>query len=302
MTTPLGRIEVVGVPLDLGAGLRGVDVGPSAIRHAGLLARLRALGYQVSDAGNLAAAVADSIDEGNPRARFASAVAETCRSLRHCVVRTIRDNATPVILGGDHSIAAGTLAGLLDARPEVRVLWLDAHGDLNTPLTTLSGNVHGMPLGAALGEAPNLFSGLDWDQRALPSDRVAIIGLRSLDPGERALIKRRGIRVYTMTDVDRFGIFDVVQRALDYLHPEPDQLHLSLDLDVVDPDAAPGVGTPVAGGVTIREAHLAMEMIAQTGTLGSLEAVEVNAFRDTENKTGRLAADLILSAFGQTIL
>ena len=302
MTTLSGRIEVVGVPLDLGAGLRGVDVGPSAIRHAGLLARLRALGYQVSDAGNLPASVADSIDEGDPRARFARAVAETCRTLRGSVARTVRDGATPIILGGDHSIAVGTLAGLLDVRPEVRVLWLDAHGDLNTPRTTPSGNVHGMPLGAALGEAPDLFPELDWDRRALAADRVAIVGLRSLDPGERALIKRRGIRVYTMTDVDRFGIYDVVQRALDFLNPSPGQLHLSLDLDVVDPDAAPGVGTPVSGGITIREAHLAMEMIAQGGALGSLEAVEVNAFRDAENKTGRLAADLILSAFGQTIL
>ncbi|HEX5414807.1 MAG TPA: arginase [Chloroflexota bacterium] len=302
MKTDANRIEVVGVPLDLGAGLRGVDVGPSAMRLAGLLPRLRALGYEVSDAGNLPAAVADSIAEGNPKARYAGPVAEVCQTLRASVTQTLKDGATPVILGGDHSIAAGTLAGLLDERPPLRVLWLDAHGDMNTPTTTPSGNVHGMPLAAALGEAPNVFPGLDWDRRALGADRIVLIGLRSLDPGERALIKRRDIRVYTMSDIDRYGIHNILERALDYLHPSARQLHLSLDLDVVDPDAAPGVGTPVSGGMTIREAHLAMEMIAQTGFLGSLEAVEVNAFRDTANKTGRLATDLILSAFGQTIL
>lgn len=302
MTTESNRIEVVGVPLDLGAGLRGVDVGPSAMRLAGLLPRLRDLGYEVCDAGNLPVAVADSIDEGNPKARYARTVAEVCRTLRASVSQTIRGGARPVILGGDHSIAAGTLAGLLDERPDLRVLWLDAHGDMNTPETTPSGNVHGMPLAAALGEASDVFPGLGWDQRSLDATRIVLIGLRSLDPGERALIRRRGIRVYTMADIDRHGMHSVMERALDYLHPSAQQLHLSLDLDVVDPDAAPGVGTPESGGITVREAHLAMEMLAQTGFLGSLEAVEVNAFRDTANKTGLLATDLILSAFGQTIL
>ena len=302
MTTESNRIEVVGVPLDLGAGLRGVDVGPSAMRLAGLLPRLRGLGYEVCDAGNLSVAVADSIDEGNPKARYARTVAEVCRALRASVSQTIRSGARPVILGGDHSIAAGTLAGLLDERPELRVLWLDAHGDMNTPETTPSGNVHGMPLAAALGEAPDVFPDLGWDQRSLDAERIALIGLRSLDSGERELIRRRGIRVYTMADIDRHGMHNVMERALDYLHPSAQQLHLSLDLDVVDPDAAPGVGTPESGGITVREAHLAMEMLAQTGFLGSLEAVEVNAFRDTANKTGILATDLILSAFGQTIL
>ena len=160
----------------------------------------------------------------------------------------------------------------------------------------------GMPLAAALGEAPDVFPGLGWERRSLDAARIVLIGLRSLDPGERVLIRRRGIRVYTMADIDRHGMHNVLERALDYLHPSAQQLHLSLDLDVVDPDAAPGVGTPESGGITVREAHLAMEMLAQTGFLGSLEAVEVNAFRDTANKTGILATDLILSAFGQTIL
>jgi arginase len=282
-------IEVIGVPLDLGAGLRGVDVGPSAMRHAGLLPRLRLLGYAATDAGNLPAPVSES-------------VGEVCRALRQSVASTLRRGAVPLILGGDHSLSAGSLAGVLDARAQTRLLWLDAHGDLNTPGTTPSGNVHGMPLAVALGQAPELFPGLDWDHRRIAPEQVVLVGVRSLDLGERELIRRLSLHVFTISDVDRLGIYEVMQRALSYLKPAPGQLHLSLDLDVVDPSAAPGVGTPVAGGITVREAHLALELIAQSGTLGSLEAVEVNAIRDHENQTGRLASDLILSAFGQTIL
>ena len=299
-TTP--AIEVIGVPLDLGAGLRGVDVGPSAMRHAGLLPRLRLLGYAATDAGNLPAPVSESADEGDTSARFALAVGEVCRALRLSVASTLRRGAVPLILGGDHSLSAGSLAGVLDARAQTRLLWLDAHGDLNTPGTTPSGNVHGMPLAVALGQAPELFPGLDWDHRRIAPEQVVLVGVRSLDSGERELIRHLGLRVFTISDVDRLGIYEVMQRALSYLKPAPGQLHLSLDLDVVDPSAAPGVGTPVAGGITVREAHLALELIAQSGTLGSLEAVEVNAIRDHENQTGRLASDLILSAFGQTIL
>lgn len=300
--TAIRQIEVVGVPLDLGAGLRGVDVGPSAMRHAGLVPRLRALGHRVTDLGNLAAPVAESVDEGSPTARFADSVAEVCRGLRASVGGCLARGATPLLLGGDHSLAAGSLAGVLDQRPSARVLWFDAHGDLNTPATTPSGNVHGMPLAAALGQAPDLFPGLDWERRQLQTDRLALVGVRSLDPGERERIRQLGIRVFTIADVDRLGIYEVVQRALAYLQPPPDSLHLSFDLDIVDPLFAPGVGTPVSGGITMREAHLALEMIAQTDLLASAEVVEVNAIRDHENQTGQLATDLILSAFGQTIL
>lgn len=295
-------IEVVGVPLDLGAGLRGVDVGPSAVRHAGLVPRLRALGYATIDRGNLSTPVSEEIVEGDRRRRYAAAVAAVCAGLRDCVTGVLDRGATPLILGGDHSLAAGSLAGILTRRPTARVLWIDAHGDLNTPETTPSGNVHGMPLAVALGEAPSLFPGLGWERLSLAPNQVALVGVRSLDPPERALIRRLGIQVFTISDVDRLGIFEVIQRALDHLHPEPGDLHLSLDLDVVDPTAAPGVGTPVPGGITVREAHLAMEQVAQSGLLGSMEVVEVNAIRDHENQTGRLAADLILSAFGQSIL
>lgn len=296
------RVEVIGVPLDLGAGLRGVDVGPSAMRHAALLPRLRSLGYAATDQGNLATPVADSVAEGDPTQRYAEAVAVVCRDLRFRVVQVVQRGGVPLILGGDHSLAAGSLAGLLDCRPGTRVLWLDAHGDANTPVTSPSGNVHGMALAAALGHAPELFAGLGWDRRALLPGRVALVGVRSLDPGERELIRHLGVHVFTIADVDRRGIFDVIENALAYLAPAPGELHVSLDLDVVDPTSAPGVGTPVPGGITVREAHLAMEVIANSRTLGSLEAVEVNAIRDHENQTGRLAVDLILSAFGQTIL
>jgi arginase len=296
------RVEVVGVPLDLGAGLRGVDVGPSAMRHAGLLPRLRALGYHAVDVGNVPTPVAEAVEEGSATARFSAAVAAVCQALRTCVRDTLDRGAAPLILGGDHSLAAGSLAGLLDRRPATRVLWLDAHGDVNTPTTTPSGNVHGMPLAAALGQTPTLFPNLGWAERCLPPEHVVLVGTRSLDPGERELIRRLNLRVFTIADVDRFGIYEVIQRAIDYLRPAPGQLHLSLDVDVIDPTSAPGVGTPVAGGMTPREAHLAMELIAQTGLLGSLEVVEVNAIRDHENQTGRLATDLILSALGQTIL
>ena len=304
MTIATGRrrVEVVGVPLDLGAGLRGVDVGPSAMRHAGLVPRLRGLGHDVVDVGNLSAPVAEAIGEGNPSARFAEPVGVVCRELRDRVSEAMVRGATPVILGGDHSLAAGSLAGLLDCQPELRVIWFDAHGDLNTPETTPSGNVHGMPLATALGRAPDLFPGLNWETRCLRSERVALIGVRSLDPGERDLIRELGIAVYTIADVDRLGIYEVVERALSQLSPLPGCLHVSFDLDIVDPLFAPGVGTPVPGGITIREAHLALEMIAQTGHLCSLEAVEVNAIRDHQNQTGQLATDLILSALGQTIL
>ncbi|HVB96145.1 MAG TPA: arginase [Chloroflexota bacterium] len=302
MSNSLGRIEVLGVPMDLGAGLRGVDVGPSAMRHAGLIPRLRQLGYDVVDGGNLPIQIAAEVPVGNPAARYSEVVDEVCRTVRSRVSSALNGGATPIILGGDHSLSAGSLAGVLDVRPETKVLWLDAHPDLNTPATSPSGNIHGMPLALALGQAPDLLADLGWDGRRLKSERLAIVGLRSTDPGERALIRRLGICVYTVADVDRYGMYEVMQRVLDRLNPQAGQLHVSLDLDVVDPYAAPGVGTPVAGGITIREAHLALEMVAQTGILGSIEAVEVNSFRDHENQTGRLATDLVLSAFGQTIL
>jgi arginase len=296
------RIEVIGVPLDLGAGLRGVDVGPSAMRHAGLVGRLRSLGYETIDAGNVLTPVADTVLEGSPVARYAMAVDEVCQKVRAAVASAIRSGAVPLVLGGDHSIAAGSLAGIIDERASPRVLWIDAHADLNTPETTPSGNVHGMPLAAALGAAATVFPNLGWRDRSISPAHVVLVGLRSLDPGERELIRRLNLTAFTMADIDRVGIYDVIERALERLDATAEQLHVTFDLDVMDPAVAPGVGTPVPGGMTVREAHLAMELIAQSGTLGSMEAVEVNAIRDHENQTGRLAVDLILSAFGQTIL
>src|SRR5579884_1789754 len=194
------RIEVVGVPLDLGAGLRGVDVGPSAMRHAGLVPRLRALGHDVVDVGNLSAPVAESVEEGSRRARYAEPVAQVCRALRSTVRDSLARGALPLILGGDHSLAAGSLAGVLDQRPDVRVLWLDAHGDLNTPATTPSGNVHGMPLAVVLGQT-QLFGSLGWTERCLAPERLVLFGIRNLDPGEKELLRKLRIRVFTMSEI-----------------------------------------------------------------------------------------------------
>jgi arginase len=295
------KIAIIGAPLDLGAGRRGVDMGPSAIRYAGLEARLDALGYDCFDWGNVGTAVAEATTEGDPRARFLNEIKEACKHVAHRVAEAVRTGVVPVVLGGDHSVALGTLGGLASVRGAGGVLWIDAHGDLNTPETSPSGNVHGMPLAAALGVAGDEFGNDSWPLPALDPARVALIGVRSLDEGERELVHELGIFVATMTDLDRRGVEPVVREALERVQGAP-FVHVSLDMDVVDPDVAPGVGTPVRGGLSYREAHLAMELIAETGVVGSLEVVEVNPILDRENATGRLAVELAASAFGARIL
>ncbi|HUE76132.1 MAG TPA: arginase, partial [Chloroflexota bacterium] len=251
-------VEIVGVPLDLGAGHRGVDMGPSAIRYAGLNDGLSQLGIRYRDHGNLTVPVAEELSEGDRRARYSSAVGDVCRQLRDSVVGMVERASIPLILGGDHSLAIGSLAGLLSVRPNTRVIWVDAHGDGNTPHTSPSGNVHGMPLGVALGEATGLFDSLGWDRLRLPPQNIVLLGVRDLDPDEKAMVRRRGLCVYTMEQIDRVGLRQTVQEALDRLDPGPGELHVSFDADVVDPLYAPGVGTPVAGGLTYREAHAVM--------------------------------------------
>jgi arginase len=295
------KIAIIGAPLDLGAGRRGVDMGPSAIRYAGLEARLDALGYDCFDWGNVGTAVAEATTEGDPRARFLNEIKEACKHVAHRVAEAVRTGVVPVVLGGDHSVALGTLGGLASVRGAGGVLWIDAHGDLNTPETSPSGNVHGMPLAAALGVAGDEFGNDSWPLPALDPARVALIGVRSLDEGERELVHELGIFVATMTDLDRRGVEPVVREALEQVQGAP-FVHVSLDMDVVDPDVAPGVGTPVRGGLSYREAHLAMELIAETGVVGSLEVVEVNPILDRENATGRLAVELAASGFGARIL
>ena len=295
------KIAIIGAPLDLGAGRRGVDMGPSAIRYAGLEARLDALGYDCFDWGNVETAVAEATTEGDPHARFLTEIKEACRHVAQRAAEAARGGVVPIVLGGDHSVALGTLGGLASARGPGGVLWLDAHGDLNTPDTSPSGNIHGMPLAAALGLATSVFENEAWSLPAVDPARVALIGVRSLDEGERELVHELGISVATMTDLDRRGVEPVVREALERVQGAS-FVHLSLDMDVVDPEVAPGVGTPIRGGLSYREAHLAMELVAEAGLLTSLEVVEVNPILDRENATAELAVELAASAFGARIL
>jgi arginase len=295
------KAAIIGAPLDLGAGRRGVDMGPSAIRYAGLEERLRALGLDCVDRGNVAAAVAEATAEHDPRARFLPAIRSTCERIAGLVGAALDEGRIPIVLGGDHSIALGTLGGLASRRGPGAVLWFDAHGDLNTPETTRTGNVHGMPLAAAIGRGGPGFESPSWTLPALQPERVAVIGARDLDPAERDLIGELGLAVHTMSEVDRRGIEAIVSGALERAAGAP-FTHVSLDMDGLDPAVAPGVGTAVRGGLTYREAHLAMELIAEAGLLCCLEIVEVNPILDRQNATAALAVELAASAFGATTL
>jgi arginase len=295
------KVAVIGAALDLGAGRRGVDMGPSAIRYAGLKARLEQLGLACSDWGNVETVIAEATDVGDMRARFLQPIKEACERVARRVAYALQAEETPLVLGGDHSVALGTLGGMASVRGPGAVLWFDAHGDLNTPETSPSGNVHGMPLAAALGQAGPGFESDAWPLPAVEPSRVALIGVRSLDDGERSLLRELGAAVYTMSDLDRRGVDECVAEAIEHVDRAP-FVHVSLDMDVVDPEVAPGVGTPVRGGLSYRESHLAMELVAESGLLDSLEIVEVNPILDRENETAELAVELAASAFGARIL
>jgi arginase len=285
--------------MDLGAGRRGVDMGPYAIRYAGLERDLLEMGLSVTDYHNITVPGPESGDVGNPRARYEDLIEKACLSLRECVSGIASVGDFPLVLGGDHSIAMGTVAGLLDARAQVGVLWIDAHGDINTPETTPSGNVHGMPVATMLGLS-GLGGALGWTSRALDPRRLVLFGTRTLDPGERRTVRELGVRMFTMSEIDQRGMKACLDEAIERL-TGPGGIHISLDIDAVDPLEAPGVGTPWPGGLTYREAHLAMEVLAATREVSSMEVVEVNPIADHENRTGKLAAELILSALGRTI-
>jgi arginase len=295
-------VAVIGAALDLGAGRRGVDMGPSAIRYAGLAARIGELGRRVEDLGNIETAVAEAASPGDERARFLAEIKDACARIADLVEQATVDGSVPLVLGGDHSVALGTLGGLARAagRPG-GVLWLDTHGDLNTPESSPTGNVHGMPLAAALGIAGPAFESEAWTLPTVEPARVALVGVRSLDPSERELLAELEVGVFTMSDLDRLGIESAMSQALERVSG-PGFVHLSLDMDVVDPGVAPGVGTPERGGLSYREAHLAMELVAESGLAGSLEVVEVNPILDRENETARLAVELAASALGARIL
>jgi arginase len=293
-------IAVIGAALDLGAGRRGVDMGPSAIRYADLAARLAELGYETVDLGNVEAPVAEATASGDEHAHFLREIKATCLRIAERVAPAASEGLVPLVLGGDHSVALGSLTGLARARGVGGVLWLDAHGDLNSPSTSPSGNVHGMVLAAAMGVAgPAFVDG--WELPAVDPHRVALVGIRSLDAGERELVRDLGMKVFTMTDVDRHGLERCLDEALAHVDG-PNFVHVSLDMDVVDPDVAPGVGTPVRGGLNYREAHLALELVAEAGIASSLDVVEVNPILDRENATGQLAVELAASALGARIL
>jgi arginase len=295
-------VAILGVPLDLGAGgRRGVDMGPSAIRYAGLGERIESLGLLCRDRANVDAPIRETADPGDPHARFLDEIRAACERVAVRVADVAAEGLTPLVLGGDHSIALGTLGGLASVRGPGAVLWLDAHGDLNNPETTPSGNVHGMPLAAALGRAGAGFASEAWTLPSVEPARVALVGTRSLDPGEQELVRDLQLSVFTMSEIDRRGLEAVIRDALSIVDGAA-FVHVSLDMDVIDPDVAPGVGTPVRGGLSYREAHLAMELIAEADVLGSLEIVEVNPILDHENQTARLAVELAASALGARIL
>lgn len=296
------EIAVIGAPLDLGAGRRGVDMGPSAIRYAGLERRLvEKVGLRVRDLGNVETPEAEQAGSGDERARFLAEILEVCDEVASRVVLAARGGALPLVLGGDHSVALGSLLGMAQARGPGGVVWVDAHGDLNTPATSPSGNVHGMVLAAALGLAGEAFRRDGWPLPAVEPGRLALVGVRSLDDGERDALQRLEAKVFTMSDVDRIGIEPCMREALAQASGA-DFLHVSLDMDALDPEDAPGVGTPVRGGLSYREAHLAMETVAEFGLADSMDVVEVNPILDRENTTGELAVELVASALGARIL
>lgn len=295
-------IVILGVPVDFGQMRRGVDMGPSAIRYAGLIPRLERLEYPIIDLGNIHIRQQIKSEPQEKNLRNLHIITEINEKVMESVGDTILNGQIPLILGGDHSIAIGTFAGISKHYQRMGVIWFDAHGDLNTEQTTPSGNIHGMPLAASLGYGHPLLTNMGNYHPKLKPENIVIIGARDLDEGERELIQKLNIRVYTMHDIDRIGMSRVIEDAMHYLKGKVDHVHVSLDLDVIDPSEAPGVGTPVYGGITYRESHLAMEMLAEANFIHSLQVVEVNPILDEKNKTAELAVTLIASLLGEKLL
>lgn len=295
-------ISIIGVPLDLGAGRRGVDMGPSAMRYANIINRLENLGYDVKDYGDLNVPIPDKNKEENIRVRHLEEVKAVNEVLARDVSNIIKEGRYPLVLGGDHSIGIGTIAGIAENYKNMGLIWFDAHGDLNTPETSPTGNIHGMPLAIGLGYGhSDLVNILDFAPKLKP-ENIVIVGARYLDEGEKELIKKLGIKICTMHEIDKYGMAKVMEDVILYLKNNTEGVHLSFDLDGLDPSDAPGVGTPVNGGLTFREGHLAMEMIAESGILISAEFVEVNPIVDNKNKTAEIAVGLIASALGEKLL
>jgi arginase len=300
------QIRVIGVPLDLGQSRRGVDMGPSAVRVAGLEARLEAIGHIVEDGGNVLVAIPEQKKEGAAHAKYLKEITATCTKSAELVLKSLESGAVPLVLGGDHSVAAGTVAGVAEfyrrQNQKIGLIWIDAHSDMNTPETSPSGNVHGMPLAAIMGLGPAELGNIFNFSPKIHSENCVLVGIRDVDAHEKENIREAGVEVFTMRDIDERGMRTVMEEALRMAGRGTAGYHVSLDMDWIDPEDAPGVGTPVWGGATYREAHLAMEIIADHGRLLSLEIVEVNPVIDEHNQTADLAVELALSAFGKKIL
>ncbi len=300
------HIAIIGAPMDLGAGRRGVDMGPSALRLANLNEKLSSLGYEVEDLGNVVVDQPETSPVGQESARYLPQIAHTCARLMEMVERAADESKVPLVLGGDHSIAIGTIAGMSNhfrkSWQRLGLIWIDAHADMNTPESSPSGNIHGMPLACSIGKGPRELTHLGGYAPMVDAANVAIVGLRSVDEAERQNVRAAGVHAYTMRDLDERGLRSVIREAIEHASNGTAGFHLSFDMDSVDPSEAPGVGTPVRGGMTYREAHLTMESICDSGRMTSMEIVEVNPVIDEVNRTALLGVELVMSAMGQRIL
>lgn len=299
-------VQIIGVPLDLGANMRGANMGPSAIRIAELHAKIGVLGYQVSDLGDIPVPIRDTLPAESHRARFLREIQKVCEDLQQRVYQTLQDDKMPIVLGGDHSIALGSIAGTSRFHKEknqrIGLIWVDAHADMNTPASSPSGNVHGMPLSIVLGNGHPALVDLGHPGAKVRPENVALIGIRTLDGDEKEICRKSGIRYFTMREIDERGMHTVMKEAIAVASNGTSAIHLSLDMDGIDPLYAPGVSTPVTGGLSYREAHLALEMLADTGRLRSMEFVELNPMTDLVHKTAMLTVELIQSALGKSIV
>jgi arginase len=302
----MSRISIIGVPMDLGADRRGVDMGPSALRYADLNEKLQELGYEVQDLGDMDVIIPEMRHFGDPRAKYLEEIVDACTRLAQTVLKTYEEGKTPLVLGGDHSIAVGTVSGMSEAfrrrQKKLGLLWFDAHADMNTPETSPSGNVHGMPMAAILGHGAKKLTHIFDFAPKLNAANVVMIGIRDVDRIERELVRTSGVHVFTMKDIDRRGIGTVMDEAISIVTNGTDGFSVTLDADFLDPIESPGVATPVRGGADYREAHLAMEMVADTRKMASFEITEINPILDEHNKTAHFGTELILSAFGKQIL
>ncbi|MCX7930300.1 MAG: arginase [Chlorobi bacterium] len=300
------NVRLIGFPSDLGAGRRGVDMGPSALRIAGIAAMIASLGHRVSDDGDVPVRGQEVQRIINPKLKYLSEIVRASRMLAAHVANALYEGAFPIVLGGDHSLGIGSVAGVSaycrERGKRVGVIWIDAHADMNTPETTPSGNIHGMPLAVAMGLGNHRLVSIAGFAPKVAPEHVALVGVRSVDPGERELIARLPMLVYPMPDIDKRGIHTVILDVLDHFRRTVDHVHVSFDLDSVDPSLAPGVGTPVSGGLTFREAHLAMEILAESGMVGSLDVAEVNPILDVRNATAVFASEIVASLLGKRIL